>query len=121
VPYICSADVGLSPDPKNSLNDVSTMIKVLEYMAAAVPVVSNDLAESRVSAGDAAIYAYDGHQSFADCIETLLDDPARREAMGRAGRRRVEVALSWQRSVEQLIAAYRQLLNGCAKVQSSQP
>ena len=51
-----TADVGLSPDPKNPLNDVSTMNKTMEYMAFELPVVAFDLRETRVSAGDAAVY-----------------------------------------------------------------
>ena len=51
-----TADAGLSPDPKNPLNDVSTMNKTMEYMAFGLPVVAFDLRETRVSAGDAAVY-----------------------------------------------------------------
>ncbi|MFE2438793.1 glycosyltransferase family 4 protein, partial [Streptomyces sp. NPDC059409] len=57
VRYLSTADVCLSPDPRNPLNDVSTMNKVLEYMAMGRPIVSFDLREARVSAGDAAVYA----------------------------------------------------------------
>ncbi|CAM5455303.1 Glycosyltransferase WbuB OS=Streptomyces antimycoticus OX=68175 GN=SSPO_079700 PE=4 SV=1 [Streptomyces antimycoticus] len=57
VRYLSTADVCLSPDPRNPLNDVSTMNKVLEYMAMGRPIVSFDLKEARVSAGDAAVYA----------------------------------------------------------------
>jgi glycosyltransferase involved in cell wall biosynthesis len=109
--YLFSADVGLAPDPISPLNDMSTMVKIAEYMAASRPVVSFDLGESRISAGDAALYATpNDEKGFADCIEVLLDDPQRRHAMGRVGRERVEQGLSWQHSVEQLLAAYRQLL-----------
>ena len=48
---LSTADVGLSPDPKNPLNDVSTMNKTMEYMAFGLPVVAFDLRETRVSAG----------------------------------------------------------------------
>ena len=54
---ISTADIGLSPDPKNPLNDVSTMNKTMEYMAFELPVVAFDLVETRVSAQDAAVYA----------------------------------------------------------------
>ena len=47
---LSTADVGLSPDPKNPLNDVSTMNKTMEYMAFELPVVAFDLRETRVSA-----------------------------------------------------------------------
>ena len=54
---LSTADVCLSPDPQNPLNDVSTMNKVVEYMAMGRPIVSFDLDEARVSAGEAAVYA----------------------------------------------------------------
>ena len=47
---LSTADVGLSPDPKNPLNDLSTMNKSMEYMAFELPVVAFDLRETRVSA-----------------------------------------------------------------------
>ena len=53
---LTTADVCLAPDPKNPLNDVSTMNKILEYMAVGTPVVSYDLREARASAGEAACY-----------------------------------------------------------------
>ena len=108
---LSSADVCLAPDPKNPLNDVSTMNKIIEYMALARPIVSYDLHEARVSAGDAALYASaNDTQAFAACIEKLLESPTRRAEMGRLGRRRVECQLSWKRSEEQLFAAYERAL-----------
>lgn len=108
---LSSADVCLSPDPKNPLNDVSTMNKIVEYMALSRPIVSYDLTEARVSAGSAARYAAPNDvDDFARCIDELLDSPADREEMGLAGRRRVEDELSWRRSEEQLLAAYERAL-----------
>src|SRR5439155_19461555 len=49
---LSTADIGLAPDPKNPLNDVSTMNKIVEFMAVGLPLVSYDLVESRFSAGD---------------------------------------------------------------------
>lgn len=107
VRILSSADVCLAPDPKNPLNDVSTMNKIVEYMALSRPIVSYDLVEARVSAADAACYATPNDvNDFARCIGELLDSPARRDEMGRIGRRRVEADLSWSRSEEQLLAAY---------------
>jgi glycosyltransferase involved in cell wall biosynthesis len=102
-----TADVCLAPDPKNPLNDASTMMKIAEYMAFARPIVSFDLAESRFTADEAALYAPpNDEQAFADFISALLDDPESRSRMGALGRRRVEEALSWERSEAALLAAY---------------
>jgi glycosyltransferase involved in cell wall biosynthesis len=107
VRYLSTADVCLSPDPKNPLNDVSTMNKVMEYMAMGKPVVSFDLREARVSAGPAAVYARANDVAeFAKLTAQLMDDPAERARMGELGRARVSGELSWARSSEALLAAY---------------
>ena len=111
LPLLGSADVCLSPEPLNALNDVSTMIKVVEYMGLGRPVVAYDLRETRYSAADAALYATPGEAaSLASCIERLLDDAALRRRLGEAGLRRVE-ELSWARSEESLLAAYERVLS----------
>lgn len=105
--YLSTADVCLSPDPLNPLNDVSTMNKVMEYMAMSKPIVSFELKEARVSAGDAAIYAPANDESaFAKLIVQLLDDPDERSRMGEIGRARVAGPLSWEHSRVALLAAY---------------
>ncbi|MEV6860472.1 glycosyltransferase family 4 protein [Streptosporangium subroseum] len=107
VRYLSSADVCLSPDPLNPLNDVSTMNKVMEYMAMARPIVSFELREARVSAGEAAVYAPANDESeFAKLISLLLDDPDERRRMGELGQARVRGPLSWEHSRKALIAAY---------------
>jgi glycosyltransferase involved in cell wall biosynthesis len=108
---LSTADVCLAPDPPSPLNDVSTMIKITEYMAMGRPVVSYPLAESRVSAGDAAVYAEGGDpESFGACVAELLDDPDRRARLGAIGRQRVESHLCWERSEQALLAAYARAL-----------
>lgn len=109
---LSSADVCLAPDPKNPLNDLSTMNKIVEYMALGRPVVSYDLREARVSAGGAALYATPNDEAaFADRIDTLLGDADVRRRMGALGRERLETALSWRHSEEQLLRAYDRALD----------
>jgi glycosyltransferase involved in cell wall biosynthesis len=109
--YLATADVCLAPDPLNPLNDVSTMNKIMEYMAMGRASVSFDLREARVSAGEAALYApANDEAAFARLIARLLEDPAERERMGRIGHERVSTTLSWERSKERLLAAYRAAL-----------
>jgi glycosyltransferase involved in cell wall biosynthesis len=108
---LTTADVCLAPDPLSPLNDVSTMTKIVEYMAMSRPLVSYDLTEARVSAGDAAVYAKPNDEAdFARCIEALLDDEHLRRRMGELGRRRVEESLSWKFSERQLVAGYEHAL-----------
>lgn len=107
---LATADVCVSPDPKNPLNDVSTMNKVLEYMACAKPVVCYDLREHRYSAGEGALYARaDDVDDLAACIEQLLDDPALRARMGAYNRERFLTQMAWEHNAGRLLAAYERL------------
>jgi glycosyltransferase involved in cell wall biosynthesis len=107
---LSTADVGLSPDPKNPLNDVSTMNKTMEYMAFELPVVAFDLHETRVSAGDAAVYATpnDVHE-YAKAIVELVDDAPRRADLGKLGRARVENDLAWSHQERAYLSVYEKL------------
>ena len=61
------------------------MNKVMEYMAMGRPIVSFDLKEARVSAGDAAVYAPANDEAeFAKLIARLLDDPDERRRWARS-------------------------------------
>ena len=104
-------DLGVSGDPVNSYNHHCTMNKVLEYMAVGKPQVTFDLKESRYSAGEAAHYVSEvTSQALGQAIADLLDDPARREQMGQLGQARFRSELNWEKSVEQLEAAYAHTL-----------
>jgi glycosyltransferase involved in cell wall biosynthesis len=112
---LSTADVCLAPDPPSPLNDVSTMIKIPEYMAMGKPLVSYDLKESRFSAGDAALYAPPGDvEAFGACLDALLADPPLRARMGARGRKRVERELAWEHSERALLAAYERVLGAPA-------
>ena len=105
--YLSTADVGLAPDPHNPLNELSTMNKILEYMAVGLPIVSFDLREARVSAGDAARYAKcNDTGEFAAAVSDLLDDPTERKRRGDVGQERIAGPLSWERSKAQLLLSY---------------
>ncbi|HET6858089.1 MAG TPA: glycosyltransferase family 4 protein [Streptomyces sp.] len=122
VRYLSTADVCLSPDPRNPLNDVSTMNKVLEYMAMGRPIVSFDLREARVSAGDAAVYAPANDEAeFAKLITLLLDDPQQRARMGEIGQERISGPLSWPNSQASLLAAYAAACREHTPVSAGEP
>jgi glycosyltransferase involved in cell wall biosynthesis len=117
---LSTADVGLSPDPKNPLNDVSTMNKTMEYMAFELPVVAFDLRETRVSAGDAGVYVEpnDVHK-YAAAIVALMDDEPRRAMLGKLGRARVEQELAWDHQARAYLGVYRRVTgNGPAPARS---
>jgi len=110
---LSTADVGLSPDPKNPLNDLSTMNKSMEYMAFGLPVVAFDLHETRVSAGQAAVYVKPNVvRRYAEAIVELMDDEPKRSLMGRLGRARVEDDLAWSHQQNAYLDVYRELVSG---------
>ena len=105
---LSTADVCVNPDKPCEMNDISTMIKIMEYMALGKPIVQFDLKEGRYSAGEAALYS-DNHDlvtDFANKILWLLDHSEERQRMGAFGRRRVEGQLAWEYSIANLLAAY---------------
>src|SRR6266487_3422794 len=108
---LAAADICVDPDPSSPLNDVSTWIKVMEYMAAAKPIVSFDLKETRFSARDAAIYVEPNNETeFAAAIAQLMDQPELQKRMGTYGRCRVEEELQWSKVGTNLLNAYGTLL-----------
>ena len=114
--YLSTADIGISPDPKSPLNDVSTMNKTMEYLSFALPVVAFDLHETRVSAGDAAAYVpFTGAPeadaaAYAAQLSELLDDPDRRVEMAVAGRRRASAMLDWEPQKQAYVGVFDRLL-----------
>lgn len=107
---LSTADVCVNPDRPNAMNDMSTMNKIMEYMALGKPIVQFDLAEGRVSAQSAYLYARKTDTAdFGDKILELIDDPDRRREMGMYGRQRVLDELSWEHEEPKLIAAYEAL------------
>jgi glycosyltransferase involved in cell wall biosynthesis len=115
IEILSTADVCVNPDRPCDMNDLSTMIKIMEYMALGKPIVQFDLKEGRFSAQQASLYAskQGGARDFAEKIVWLLDRPEERRQMGEFGRKRVEEELAWKYSVSELLSAYREALRGC--------
>jgi len=105
---LSTADVCVNPDKPCPMNSMSTMIKIMEYMALGKPIVQFEGKEGRFSAQEASLYS-DGADLVADFAEKilwLLDRPEERTRMGDFGRRRIETELAWEYSVWNLLAAY---------------
>ena len=110
---LSTADVCVNPDKPCQMNDMSTMIKIMEYMALGKPIVQFDLREGRISAQEASLYSDNVNRvaDFAGNILWLLDHPEERQRMGEFGRRRVEEHLAWEYSVPNFLAAYERAFN----------
>lgn len=104
--YMATADVCVSVDEQNAMNDKSTMMKVLEYMAMGRPVVQFPLVEMQSLCGDTTVYARNADaDDLAIKIAELLDDPVRREELGTRARERVLDGMMWTDQVHILVEA----------------
>jgi glycosyltransferase involved in cell wall biosynthesis len=112
VRVLSTADVCVNPDEVNPMNDISTMNKIVEYMALGRPIVQYETREGRISAGSSSLYAAPNDPAaLAEAICQLLDDPDLRSEMGARGQERYREVLAWSRQVPRLIAAYERALS----------
>jgi glycosyltransferase involved in cell wall biosynthesis len=120
--HLSEATLGLCPDHKTPLNDVSTMNKTMEYMAYALPSVSFDLVETRVSGGDSCLYVPSGDvTAFADAVERLLDDEDLRVELARRARTRVSRHLDWRAQAEAYVGVFDRLFGLPTRLASAPP
>lgn len=113
VEVLSTADVCVNPDRPCEMNNISTMIKIMEYMALGKPIVQFDLKEGKYSAQEASLYSnnQDLVTDFAAKLLWLLDHPEERKMMGEFGYTRVKKQLAWEYSIDNLRAAYRHVLS----------
>ncbi|MBK1644857.1 glycosyltransferase WbuB [Thiocapsa imhoffii] len=105
-----TSDVCVNPDIVNRMNDISTMNKIMEYMALAKPIVQYNLTEGRFSAQNASLYALENDPiDFAVKVVSLIDDPEKRLKMGQYGYERVINELEWKFEEPKLLKAYSQV------------
>jgi glycosyltransferase involved in cell wall biosynthesis len=100
------ADVCVDPAPATLLNERSTMIKLMEYLALGKPVVAYDLLETQRTVGDAGVLVQRGDPAaFADALVRLAEDPALRSGLAQMARERAQ-GLTWECSESALLEAY---------------
>ncbi|MEI9809903.1 MAG: glycosyltransferase family 4 protein [Bacteroidota bacterium] len=111
VDVLNTADICVNPDKPTVMNNLSTMNKIMEYMALKKPVVQYDLKEGRVSAQGASLYALNNDtKDFADKITWLLDNERDRKDMGEYGYQRIINELSWDYEKNKLVDFYKKVL-----------
>ena len=107
VDVLNTADVCVNPDKPTVMNNLSTMNKIMEYMALKKAIVQYDLKEGRVSAQEAALYAANNDtRDFAEKITWLLDNEEARREMGEYGYQRIINELSWDYEKSKLVNFY---------------
>ncbi len=109
VEILNTADVCVNPDTPTSMNNLSTMNKIMEYMALRKPIVQFDLKEGRNSALRSSLYAKDVDE-FAEQILLLLSDSEMRKEMAEFGYNRIINELSWEHESKKLVNFYNEVL-----------
>lgn len=111
VDILNTSDICVNPDKPTVMNNLSTMNKIMEYMALKKPIVQYDLKEGRVSAEKASLYAKNNcTKNFAEKILWLCDNPKIRTEMGEFGFNRVINKLSWEYESIKLLSFYEKIL-----------
>lgn len=108
---VASFDVGLSPLPDDPWSRGKCATKLLQCMAAGVPVVASPVGSHLeiVADGRNGLLATT-HNEWYDRLSRLIRDPALRRALGAAGRGRVEEAYSVEASAPKLLEAVRSVM-----------
>jgi glycosyltransferase involved in cell wall biosynthesis len=113
---LAAADIGISWVPDDVWSRGKCGLKVLQYMAAGLPVVANSVGvqAEMVRHGETGLVA-DTPGEWVAAVGTLARDPLLRRCMGRAGRRRVEA----EYGVAAGAARWRALLDGSRLVRAA--
>jgi glycosyltransferase involved in cell wall biosynthesis len=110
-PLLARCMVGVSPDPPTPFNDLSSMVKIMDYMSIGRGCVAFDLKETRRLGGDSLrLAASSDPRGLADALVDVLRDPGEARRLGELGRRRIEeMELDWEPYGRALAAAYASL------------
>ena len=113
VPLLAASHVCVCPDPPTPFNNVSTMTKVVEYLAMGRPALIFDLAETKRVLGPAGLVVEEpGADGLARTMARVAGDrPLLDELTVAAGNRLRELDYSWESSGRRLIEAYSRLIN----------
>ena len=108
--YLSRAQVALYPYEDNLVNRTKCSVKLLDLMAAGVPVVADDVGENReyLEDGVSGFLVRGGKpEDFAQKITELLRDENLRWRMGAVARRRVWERFDWRHLVREVEEAYQ--------------
>ncbi|HEV8448911.1 MAG TPA: glycosyltransferase family 4 protein [Gemmatimonadaceae bacterium] len=111
--YYRHAAIGLLAFLSTEHIEITLPNKLFDYMGAALPVVASDVASLRrvVEATGAGVLVPPGNAAaLADALVTLARDPARRQALGAAGRAAIEGAYSWEHDRARMLEQIRRSL-----------
>lgn len=109
---LASAHIGIAPLPDNAFTRGKCGLKVLQYMAAGLPVISSptgvnkDMVEHNISGLLAA-----NNQEWVDAIQQLAQDASLRSTMGEAGQKRCHEHFTLAATFQKMLATLENPLN----------
>jgi glycosyltransferase involved in cell wall biosynthesis len=110
--YLSLARVALAPFEDTMVTRCKSPLKVVEYMAAARPVVGSAVGDVPGLLEDCGITVPPGNAAaMAEAVTHLLDNEEECASMGRKARKKAEESFSWDRITENLVAAYQAALS----------
>ena len=106
--FLREVDIGLMPLPDDEWTRGKCAYKALQYMAAGIPVVADDVGVSAkvIGHGQAGLIAHDDDE-WTRSLATLVEDPELRKQLGGKGRRQVEEGYSVERWAPRLAEVLR--------------
>jgi len=105
------ATIALAPFEDNEITRCKSPLKIVEYLAAGLPVVGSRVGEAPRMLEDCGLCVPPGDaEAMAGAIRRLLESPEQRQAMRTQARRRAETEYNWPRTVDRLEAAYHHAL-----------
>ena len=101
---LASSTIGIAPMTDNPWTRGKCGLKVLQYMASGLPVITSPYGVNRdlVEAGKTGFHAASGQQ-WLDAIQTLATDPAQAAAMGAAGQHKCEAEYTLQATFKKML------------------
>ncbi len=113
VPLLATSHVCICPDPPTRFNNVSTMTKVVEYLAMGRPALLFDLHETKSVAGAAGLVVDEpSAEGLARAMARIAEErPLLDRLTAAAGTRLDELSYSWESSSERLVEAYSRLVD----------
>ena len=108
--YFTQADVALYPFDDTLLNRTKCPVKLMDLLAAGVPVVADGVGQivENVRHGESGLLVPPGDdEAFVKSVVALLRDVGRRESMGDFAARDVRERFAWEKLASTAEAAYR--------------
>jgi glycosyltransferase involved in cell wall biosynthesis len=106
---LAAADIAVYPYRDSNINRAKCSGKVIDYMAAGIPMVVSDVGMNRVylTDGEHALLTPPGDVlAFGASLQRLLDEPAYAKELGAAAQRRLWATFAWETRIAELEQLY---------------